>query len=96
MTRLGFAGTTNGVELARLEYRFPITDNIRGYLSGAGMSAENISNALSPQVSGGFGAISRFGRYNPVFRLSGGAGVGFKREVRRFWFRFGISGWKCQ
>ncbi|USR92839.1 iron uptake porin [Phormidium yuhuli AB48] len=84
MTRLGFAGTTNGVELARLEYRFPITDNIRGYLSGAGMSAENISNALSPQVSGGFGAISRFGRYNPVFRLSGGAGVGLNARFGDF------------
>ena len=84
MSRLGFAGTTDGVELARAVYRFPMGDNLRGFLVATGFSAENMSEVLSPQASSGSGALSRFGRYNPVFRLSSGAGGGVQARFGDF------------
>ncbi|MGM0455875.1 MAG: iron uptake porin, partial [Cyanobacteriota bacterium] len=74
MTRMGFAGNTGGMEVDDFYYRFPIGDNFRGYLA-ASAGASDIVNIFAPQSSSGSGAVSRFGRYNPLFRLAGGAGA---------------------
>ncbi len=74
MTRLGFAGNTGGVVVDDFYYRFPLGDNFRGYIGGK-FDADDVANLFSPQASSGGGAISRFGRYNPLFRLASGAGA---------------------
>ncbi|UCJ12842.1 MAG: carbohydrate porin [Phormidium sp. PBR-2020] len=74
MTRLGFAGNTGGVVVDDFYYRFPLGDNVQGYIGGK-FDADDVANLFSPQASSGGGAISRFGRYNPLFRLASGAGA---------------------
>ncbi|MFP4220014.1 MAG: iron uptake porin [Phormidium sp.] len=73
MTRMGFAGNTGGVEVDDIYYRFPLGDNFRAYIGGK-VDANDIANLFSPQASSGSGSVSRFGRYNPLFRLASGAG----------------------
>ena len=73
MTRMGFAGNSGGVEVDNIYYRFPLGDNFQGYLAGK-IGADGVPTFLGPQASSGSGAISRFGRFNPLFRLAGGTG----------------------
>lgn len=85
MSRLGFDGE-NGNEaiLERLEYRFPVTDNMRMWIGATGLSSDHIFPVTNPLFeSGGGGALSRFGRRNPtIYRQPAGAGAGFQ-------YRFG-------
>jgi hypothetical protein len=84
MSRLGFDGENgNDVILERLEYRFPVTDNMRMWV-GTQFSTDHVIPVTNPLLeSGGGGALSRFGRRNPViFRQPTGAGAGFE-------YRFG-------
>ncbi len=83
MTRMGFAGNTGGMEVDDFYYRFPIGDNFRGYLA-ASAGASDIVNIFAPQSSSGSGAVSRFGRYNPLFRLAGGAGGAIQGSFGNF------------
>ena len=84
MSRLGFDGQgENEVVLERLEYRFPVTNNLRMWV-GTQFATDHIITVTNPLFeSGGSGALSRFGRRNPViFRQPTGAGAGFE-------YRFG-------
>ncbi|MCL1475831.1 iron uptake porin [Argonema antarcticum] len=78
MTRLGFDGDNgNDVELDDLYYRFPLSKNARVTLVANSGEFNDLLNNVHPifESSGG-GAISRFGRYNPIYRLAdGGAGA---------------------
>ncbi|MCT7978892.1 iron uptake porin [Laspinema sp. C3] len=79
MSRLGFDGESeNETLLERLEYRFAVTDNLRVWLAGTGVSHDHLMTVTNPLFeSSGSGALSRFARRNPaVFRQPGGAGVG--------------------
>ncbi len=80
-TRLGFGGITgdgNEVEIGKLYYRFPIGDNVRAYIGAVGMGLDDIADSTSPYFeSSGSGALSRFGRFNPIYRGPDGAGAGF-------------------
>jgi hypothetical protein len=79
MSRLGFDGEGGGVlELNRLEYRFPIGNNARFWLAGAGIDQDHIISPINPLFeSSGGGALSRFGRRNPtIFRQPSGSGFG--------------------
>jgi hypothetical protein len=79
MSRLGFDGEGGGVlELNRLEYRFPIGNNARFWLAGAGIDQDHIISPINPLFeSSGGGAVSRFGRRNPtIFRQPSGSGFG--------------------
>ncbi|MCT7988443.1 iron uptake porin [Laspinema olomoucense] len=85
MSRLGFDGESdNETLLERLEYRFAVTDNLRVWLAGTGVSHDHLMTVTNPLFeSSGSGALSRFARRNPaVFRQPGGAGVGVE-------YRFG-------
>lgn len=81
MTRLGFdgvSGTGNALEMSRLEYRFPLTPLTTVFIGGGtndGLEFNDSVPTLSPVESSGSGAISRFGRYNPIYRVGTGTGI---------------------
>lgn len=77
--RLGFRTNTDNIfGLSDLNYRFPIGDRLRLFISAAG---DDIG-PHNPNLSGrGSGAISRFGRRNPVYRLVENAGLGLRYEI---------------
>ncbi|WP_414544499.1 iron uptake porin [Nostoc sp. CCY0012] len=77
MTRLGFAGDNgNNVEIDKVNYAFNLGPaRVRIDATGAEVY-ENI-NVFNPDFkSSGSGAISRYGRFSPIYRpASGGAGL---------------------
>jgi hypothetical protein len=75
--RLGFQlDNGNDIALDRLYYRFPVADLATVYLFANGGQFRDFVPLLNPNfVSSGSGSISRFGRYNPIYRM-GGAGAG--------------------
>ena len=77
MTRLGFDGEgDNNVEVSKLFYRFPLGENTSVVLDAAGAEFyENIDVLNAQFASSGTGSISRFGRFNPIYRQGGGAGI---------------------
>ena len=78
MARLGFDGSSGGTfEIDKLTYRFPFANN-RGRVNIDAFNGnfDDHLNRYNPfLVSGSSGALSRFGRFNPIFRQGGGAGV---------------------
>jgi hypothetical protein len=101
MTRLGFDGDTgNAVSIDKVNYRFPIGDNFQIQVDAVNneFTGDGLITTLSPFESSGNGALSRFGRYNPIFRtgnpgLPGSAGVtaqfNFSKE---FYIQAGYTG----
>lgn len=80
MTRLGFdgvSGSGNAVVIDKLNYRFPIGDNFQIQIDATNneFTGDGLITTLSPFESSGNGAISRFGRFNPIFR-TGNPGTG--------------------
>ncbi len=78
MTRLGFEGAgDNGTTLQKLQYKFPVTPQTTVFLETTGAEFnDNVYNFNPELQSAGTGSITRFGRFAPVYRLSGtGAGV---------------------
>ncbi|WP_446391803.1 iron uptake porin [Coleofasciculus sp. B1-GNL1-01] len=77
MTRLGFDGADgNDVAVDELWYRFPFGDNLLVQIDAAnGEFQDTIIDVVNPFFdSSGSGSISRFGRFNPIYRTGGGAG----------------------
>jgi hypothetical protein len=78
MTRLTFENNTNnGVEVDKINYAFNLSDAIRVKVdANNGEYWENINNFNSVFSSTGKGAISRYGRFSPIYRQGqGGAGA---------------------
>ena len=79
MTRLGYDGTNaNSIELRRLEYRFPLGEQGTVFIgtgSNDGLEFNDSIPTLSPFESSGQGSISRFGRFNPIYRSGVGTGI---------------------
>ncbi|MBD2079943.1 iron uptake porin [Leptolyngbya sp. FACHB-17] len=79
MTRLGYDGSnSNSIELRRLEYRFPLGDQTTVFIgtgTNDGLEFNDSIPTLSPFESSGSGSISRFGRFNPIYRTSTGTGI---------------------
>jgi hypothetical protein len=76
MTRLGFDGDDdNNVELDDLYYYFPLSDKVRVVVSAANTELNALVETLSPFESSGTGSISRFGRFNPIYRSAGSTGL---------------------
>ena len=75
--RFGFqADNGNSVLLERLFYRFPVSNLAQVTLFARGQT-EDIVDPLNPGLeSSGAGALSRFGRYSPIYRMGGQAGAG--------------------
>ena len=78
MSRLAYAADTGGTfNLGKLGYRLPVgNESLVFHLLAAGYDTEDIHPSLSPLESSSSGSLSRFGRFNPVYRVTGGAGAG--------------------
>ncbi|MCM0593722.1 MAG: iron uptake porin [Gloeotrichia echinulata DEX184] len=77
-TRLGFDGNeSNGVNASVVSYRFPLSDATTVHVGAAGLEFVDEVPTLSRNFdSSGSGAVSRFGRYNPIYRSTdSGTGV---------------------
>ncbi len=83
-TRLGVDGRGTGTnsdntfELSLLHYRFaptPTTTVWLGTGTSDGLEYNDYVPNLSPFASSGSGAISRFGRFNPIYRSNVGTGL---------------------
>ncbi|GAX40344.1 carbohydrate-selective porin OprB [Tolypothrix sp. NIES-4075] len=78
MTRLTFDNnTSNSVQIDKINYAFNLSDAIRVKVdANNGEFWENINTFSSPFASTGRGAISRYGRFSPIYRQGqGGAGA---------------------
>jgi Carbohydrate-selective porin, OprB family len=78
MTSLGFGGgDDNDTLVALFQYDYPLTDSTRVRVATVGYEFNDNQPTLNPQFApGGTGALSRFGRFSPIFWLSGnGAAV---------------------
>jgi hypothetical protein len=79
MTRLGFEGNDeNATTLHRLQYQLPLADTTKVFVEAVGSEFNDNYYTFNPEhQAGGTGAVTRFGRFNPVYRLSNeGAGIG--------------------
>jgi hypothetical protein len=72
-TRLGFDGSEDNASfVSLLQYKLPITDKSNLIVETVGSEFNENMYTFNPLLaSAGTGSISRFGRYNPVYRQSG-------------------------
>ncbi len=77
MDRLSFdSGSSNNIQLHKLFYRFPLTSKATVILDANNAEYnDNVYNFNPLLESSGQGSISRFGRFNPIYRQGGGQGV---------------------
>jgi hypothetical protein len=77
MTRLGFDGNNqNDFEIDDFYYRFPLGDKLLIQIDAANVEFNDNVYTFNPNFeSSGSGSISRFGRFNPIYRL-GSEGTG--------------------
>ncbi|MBD2199709.1 MULTISPECIES: iron uptake porin [Calothrix] len=78
MSRLGYdGGTNNSVEIDKINYAFNFGDAIRVKVDATGAELnENVYTFNPDFASSGRGALSRYGRFSPIYRQGGdGAGV---------------------
>lgn len=77
MARLGFDGEDgNGFALSELNYQFKPLDNLKIKIDANDGEYQDNVDTLNPYLeSSGSGALSRFGRFNPIYR-QGSGGIG--------------------
>ncbi|MBW4665303.1 MAG: iron uptake porin [Chroococcus sp. CMT-3BRIN-NPC107] len=77
MTRLGFeTNTNNEFRIDDFFYRFPIGERIQVQVDFANTEFNDNVYTFNPAFeSSGRGSISRFGRFNPIYRVGSGAGI---------------------
>ncbi|MEH1950447.1 MAG: iron uptake porin [Nostoc sp.] len=78
MSRLGFDGDNgNAIVIDKINYAFNLTDAVRVKVDATGGELyENVNTFNSDFASSGKGALSRYGRFSPIYRQGqGGAGV---------------------
>jgi hypothetical protein len=87
MTRLGYDGAKNNVSLSLLQYQFPIADRTQGVVEITGSAySDSLDNFNPTLANSATGAISRFGRYQPIYRLSNdGSGFTIKHQFSTQW-----------
>jgi len=78
MTRLSYDGDEgNAVAVDKAFYRFTLGRNVRIQIDAVNAEIfDSVISTLSPFESSGQGAISRFGRFNPIFRSNNPSGTG--------------------
>ncbi|MBD2301320.1 iron uptake porin [Nostoc sp. FACHB-190] len=84
MTRLSWDGSTdNGFILGKLFYRFPVGDKLNVIVDAIGGEFYDNFNNFNPLLASiPLGAISRAGRFSPIYRASNtGSGAGFGSGV---------------
>ena len=78
MTRLGYdTGGNNTVTIDKLNYAFNLTDKIRVRIDATGGELNENVDVFNPDFrSSGSGALSRYGRFSPIYRQANdGAGI---------------------
>jgi hypothetical protein len=72
MTRLGYDGDeANSTSVSLLQYTFPLSSQTKIIAETIGSEFNENMYTFNPILtSSGSGSISRFGRYNPIYRLS--------------------------
>jgi Carbohydrate-selective porin, OprB family len=83
-TRLGYdTNNGNSIEISDLHYRFPVGEKADVWVGAKGLNLDDVLNTGNPELAdSGTGALSRFGRYNPLlFRGPDGAGAGVNLHV---------------
>ncbi len=83
MTRLGFEGSEeNATYLHRLQYQLPLAPTSKVFIEAVGSEFNDNYYTFNPEhQAAGTGAVTRFGRFNPVYRLSNeGAGIGIDHK----------------
>ncbi|MEH2316446.1 iron uptake porin [Nostoc sp.] len=80
MTRLaydGVTGTGNSVVIDKINYAFNFSDAVRVKIDATGAELyENVNNFNPDFASSGRGALSRYGRFSPIYRQGqGGSGI---------------------
>lgn len=91
MTRLSFDGTENNdALLSKLEYRFPLGARTNVFISATGGEYnDNVETFTGQLASSGDGSVSRFGRFNPIYRQSAeGTGITVNHNISN---RLGLS-----
>ncbi|MDB9313276.1 iron uptake porin [Spirulina sp. CS-785/01] len=89
MTRLSFdRNTNNNVVIGKFFYRFPVSDNLSLHIDPIrGAYQANVSSTFNPALPDPVaGAITRFGRFNPIY-YQGSPGTGLTGV-----YRFGSNG----
>jgi hypothetical protein len=84
MTRFGFEGSEeNATYVSRLQYQLPLSATSKVYIESVGNEFnDNYYNFKPEHQAAGTGAVTRFGRFNPVYRLSNeGAGIGVDTKL---------------
>lgn len=83
MARLGYdLNNGNDFTLNYLWYRFPIGDKLTAHVATSGVGVDDFFNVLNPLESSGSGALSRFGRFNPLsHRTDSNAGAAFNYKI---------------
>jgi hypothetical protein len=68
MARVGFeGGSDNDVAVDKLFYRFPVGESLTAWVGATGLNLDDVFDPLNPLFeSSSTGALSRFGRYNPL------------------------------
>ncbi|MEA5616942.1 iron uptake porin [Cronbergia sp. UHCC 0137] len=77
MARLGHDVNTSGIQFDNINYDFFLGESIRVKVEANSAGLNETVNVFNPDfASSGTGAISRYGRFSPIYRQgSGGAGV---------------------
>jgi hypothetical protein len=78
MTRLGYdGGSNNSVTVDKLNYAFNLGEKIRVKIDATGAELNENVNVFNPDFrSSGTGALSRYGRFSPIYRQAAdGAGI---------------------
>jgi hypothetical protein len=73
----------NDIQVQRLEYRFPVGERATVFVeANAGEFNDNMYT-FSPLESSARGSVSRFGRFNPIYRtVAGGSGTGATADFK--------------
>jgi Carbohydrate-selective porin, OprB family len=84
MTRFGFeGGSNNNTAVSLLQYSFPLNDSTKVIAETTGSEFNENMYTFNPLLAAaGTGSISRFGRFNPIYRQSGdGAGLTVSNKI---------------
>ncbi|MDH6099298.1 iron uptake porin [Anabaenopsis sp. FSS-46] len=75
MTRLGFEASDD-LNIDKLNYTFNLSDSVRIKIDAVGADLDdNVPNFHPDFASSGGGAISRYGRFSPIYRTGGGSAI---------------------
>ncbi len=84
MTRLGYEGSEeNATSIHRLQYQLPLSPQTKVFVEAVGSEFnDNFYNFNPEHQAAGTGSVTRFGRFNPVYRLSNeGAGISVDQKI---------------